>query len=192
MKENKTCVDQCSKGFFKDYFEAVCTPCHECPGCVEAIMSGSCVDLCRADFYEDYANQSISLKCSPCHEECNGCTGPSAAECKSCKNFQILDDPLSHKIKTTSCTNICPEDFPYEHHPSPPLMPFCSERSWLSKDVSDFHRSIVLSIPSALVLLVIVGIIICLKNKENIFKKLKIVATKKASENDDIGLNNLD
>ncbi len=155
-----------------------------CNECAILKENGTCVDSCSANFYKNSHQE-----CFPCHEECHSCSGPSAAECKSCRNFQILDERSSKtKTENITCTKFCPEDFPHEHYPSHPLKQHCSASSWSSKDVWELKKSFLLYLPAILMLFVAVGLICCFKNKEKILKKLKMAAKKRSGN--DIDLNN--
>ncbi len=161
----------------------MCTPCQEnCTTCFQVTENETCVDRCSADFYEDPYQH-----CLPCHKECHGCSGPSAAECKSCRNFQIPYNNTDSE-EMMNCTKICPKDFPYKHYPSPPLNPYCSASSWSPKDVWELKKSFLLYLPAILMLFVAAGLICCFKNKEKILKNLNSVAKKRSGN--DIDLNN--
>jgi len=57
-----------------------------CQECAFFRKGEQCDDECQPDFY--YIDQEHK-ECLLCANECRGCTGPSAAECLTCRHYRL-------------------------------------------------------------------------------------------------------
>lgn len=80
-----------------------CAPCHpecrtcrqagpyECNGdCVHYVEDGRCVSKCSPSHYA-----TDDGRCMPCDISCSNCTGPTPADCTSCRHYTLYDDFLN-------------------------------------------------------------------------------------------------
>ena len=80
------------------------TNCVECKG--ESMVLGgvsTCVPQCSDNEYivEDSSGE---YSCERCHDDCNGCTGPTRADCIECRSFYDIQQGI--KVCRSSCTNL--------------------------------------------------------------------------------------
>lgn len=165
--------ERCPEGYYQEYGapvgddhplkplerKPVCRRCHprckSCSGygthkdvceCAGYVANDQCEDSCPRDFYAD----EKSRRCIKCSRECNGCFGPTEADCLNCRVYRIyydLNGPIaSARIaeKTGSatakhqgrfnCTAQCPPDKPHRIVESNLLDPYCSEEPALDSD----------------------------------------------------------
>lgn len=157
--------DPCPEGHYQEYIgpkaegplkssfgKPVCRRCHHrcksCTGmgthvsvcdCAKYLAGEQCEDDCPRDYFADDQLHHC-FKCSP---ECNGCFGPTEADCLTCRVYRIyhnsntisqLSDLDSGDFETNSrhqikfnCTAQCPPDKPYRISEKNMLDPFCSE-----------------------------------------------------------------
>lgn len=125
--------ESCPEGFYHEYFgpqeegalksltgKSVCRKCHQrCKNCTSYSIHVSvceclhyssgeqCEDRCQRDHFPDEANR----RCLRCHDECRGCSGPTAAHCINCRNFRIYD---SENRTQFNCTATCPPEKPFK------------------------------------------------------------------------------
>jgi len=82
------------------FFLQACAPCHpecrtcqqyspyECLGdCVNFVEDARCVAACSPSHYA-----ADDRRCLQCDVTCSNCTGPSASDCTSCRQFTVFDD----------------------------------------------------------------------------------------------------
>ena len=170
--------EQCHDGYYQEYVvgssqpegsplksssgRPVCRRCHRrckrCIGmgthktvceCAKYVAGEQCEDFCPRDYFADEQSRQC-VKCSP---ECNGCLGPTEADCISCRVYRIYHDsnvpsstmsadqsamldisPNNGQSNTASrqqikfnCTAQCPPDKPHRISESNMLDPYCSE-----------------------------------------------------------------
>ena len=89
----------------------------ECEQCRNVEYQSQCVERCPSDTYLDQ-----NRTCLQCHEECNGCTGPTARECVSCINFELME---SNTLPI--CVNGCPSNYFTSNTTCFPCDPECLE-----------------------------------------------------------------
>lgn len=150
MQENEPCPD----GYYNEWVgnvkplegkvKVVCRRCHplckKCTGfgihqhvcqvCNGFKRGDQCEDECPTDHFTD----DLTRTCTPCHHECNGCTGPSSVECIRCRNLKIyLNDSNAIDSKPIfNCTDTCPDHIPHKIYfdellQNPIDEPYCSE-----------------------------------------------------------------
>lgn len=150
MQENEPCPD----GYYNEWVgnvkplegkvKVVCRRCHplckKCTGfgihqhvcqvCNGFKRGDQCEDECPTDHFTD----DLTRTCTPCHQECNGCTGPSSVECIRCRNLKIyLNDSNAIDSKPIfNCTDTCPDHIPHKIYfdellQNPIDEPYCSE-----------------------------------------------------------------
>lgn len=163
--------EACPEGYYQEYVgpqpegplksssgKPVCKKCHSrcksCTGfgthklvceCARFTADSNCEENCPRDYFAD----EPSRQCLKCATECNGCFGPSEADCISCKVYRIYYDTgdsnpiaLAHvsgankmnldtgatKIQVKfNCTAQCPPNKPHRISGSNMLDPYCSE-----------------------------------------------------------------
>lgn len=160
--------EPCPMGYYQEYgaeveeghhmkaFERrpVCKKCHQkcksCTGygthkdvceCAGYMANDQCEDTCPRDFYADRA----SRRCLRCSRECNGCYGPSEADCLNCRVYRIYYDqtgpiaaarvsdmsagPMGDTKKQGkfNCTSQCPTEKPHRVSEGNLIDPYCSE-----------------------------------------------------------------
>lgn len=158
--------EACPEGYYQEYVgphadgglksssgKPICRKCHHrcksCTGmgthvsvceCAKYVAGEQCEDYCSRDYYAD-AQLRQCIRCSP---ECNGCFGPTEADCVTCRVYRIYSDSYSptasarvttEKIATENtkqqvrfnCTAQCPPDKPHRISDSNMLDPYCSE-----------------------------------------------------------------
>lgn len=130
--------DPCPDGFYQEYVvgssqpdgsplksssgRPVCRKCHHrckrCIGmgthktvceCAKYVAGEQCEDHCPRDYYAD----EESRQCIKCSSECNGCFGPTEADCVSCRVYRIYYDsvsPYSTNGATTIASSHQPSD----------------------------------------------------------------------------------
>jgi len=170
--------EPCPEGFYQEYVGPqsegplksssgmpVCRKCHHrcksCTGmgthvsvceCAKYVAGEQCEDYCPRDYFADEQLKHC-VKCSP---ECNGCFGPTEADCISCRVYRIYYDSYSpmasasqvyNKLHTISgdadsgrqqikfnCTAQCPSDKPHRISESNMLDPYCSDDAGIDID----------------------------------------------------------
>lgn len=107
--------DSCPEGYYQEYVgpqqpegplksslgKPVCRKCHHrckrCTGmgthvsvceCAKYVAGEQCEDYCPRDYFADEQSRQC-VKCSP---ECNGCFGPTDADCVTCRVYRIYYD----------------------------------------------------------------------------------------------------
>jgi len=155
----------CPEGYYQEYVgpqpegplksssgKPVCRKCHHrcksCTGmgthvsvceCAKYVAGEQCEDFCSRDYYADEQLR----QCIRCSSECNGCFGPTEADCLTCRVYRIYSDsysPLASAQNTArlsldnakqqvkfNCTAQCPPDKPHRISESNMLDPYCSE-----------------------------------------------------------------
>lgn len=194
--------DSCPEGFYQEYVgpqvegplksssgKLVCRRCHHrckaCTGmgthasvceCAKYIVGEQCEDLCPRDHYAD---EQLRL-CVKCSSECNGCFGPTEADCQACRVYRIYTDSntpvataqqlvvdksvggitdTNRQMSKFNCTSQCPPDKPHRVSDSNILDPYCSEHPGIDPDNP---RIVSLSsISVVLILIVMSAIMIC-------------------------------
>ena len=111
-----SCLSTCSQPSLPN--NQTCKFCHaECNGCfgptsadcvsckgksmVNSNGQAVCIPSCDNDEFL-IATSEGEFICLACHDECNGCTGPSNSDCTKCKNYN------NTFIGGNECTSICP------------------------------------------------------------------------------------
>lgn len=184
IKDNETCPD----GYFQEYLgpstegplkspfhKPVCRKCHSrcktCTGmgthtsvceCARYVAGEQCEDSCSRDFYPD-DKLGECLRCAP---ECNGCFGPTDAQCASCRVYRIYDEgviganlSVADTTRGFRCTLQCPPDKPHRISEGNMLDPYCSDTP--STD-PDNPRIVWLGSTSALLMIITcVSVMIC-------------------------------
>uniref|UniRef100_A0AC35TZ63 Receptor protein-tyrosine kinase n=1 Tax=Rhabditophanes sp. KR3021 TaxID=114890 RepID=A0AC35TZ63_9BILA len=90
----QSCHSECSsKGCWASDAES-------CVSCSRFVFNGACTANCPKNTYAKDFGKGI---CDACHEECNGCKGPSKFECEFCKNVVVFD-----KNGQFHCAEECP------------------------------------------------------------------------------------
>lgn len=120
----------------------VCRKCHDlcrsCTGigthtsvctCAKYNVNEQCEEHCSRDYYAD----EVTKKCHKCAPECNGCTGPTEADCVSCRVYRIYHQlqPQQTGIPNMlrfNCTDKCPSNKPFRSSDTSMLDPYCSDR----------------------------------------------------------------
>lgn len=186
--------EPCPAGYYQEYGaevedghfmralkgKPVCKKCHHkcksCTGygthkdvceCSGYMANDQCEESCPRDFYAD----NVSRKCLRCSRECNGCFGPTEADCLNCRVYRIYYDfgPVALKsvsgksdFKATTkqqgrfnCTSQCPIDKPHRISEGNLIDPYCAEnpgpdpdnprKEWLGPTAIFFIGIIVLS-----------------------------------------------
>ena len=165
-------TEQCPEGYFHEWVgpqgtgklralagKAVCRPCHPlckrcngygfhedvCQECKGFSQDQQCTQECGTDFFADAERR----RCVPCARECRGCTGPSSAQCRACKNYKVyLNGGYNPAVDSSkagdggtpfNCTETCSGDHPYKNFPElssgVPGDPFCSAEPSLAGGV---------------------------------------------------------
>lgn len=144
--------DKCPDGYFWEYVHpqeqgslkplagrAVCRKCHPlcelctnygyheqvCSKCTHYKRREQCETECPADHYTDEEQR----ECFQCHPECNGCTGPGADDCKSCRNFKLFDaNETGPYVNSTmfNCTSKCPLEMRHVNYQYTAIGPYCA------------------------------------------------------------------
>lgn len=189
--------EPCPEGYYQEYVapqaygtykfspgKPVCRKCHHrcksCTGmgahvavcdCAKYVAGEQCEDYCPRDYYAD-ESQKQCLKCSP---ECNGCFGPTEADCISCKVYRIYYDssynngPIAsahisvNKLNFENdftkspgkfnCTAQCPQDKPYRISESNMLDPYCSEHPGVDSKSVPFS----INDPTSIIVIIIIS-----------------------------------
>lgn len=166
--------EACPEGYYQEYVDPkaegpmksssgkpVCRKCHHqckrCTGmgphidvceCARYTAGEQCQDFCHRDYFADESTKQC-LRCSP---ECNGCFGPTEADCISCKVYRIYydntySDPIASSQLSSgvannlnnfengatipevkfNCTAQCPSNKPHRISKGNMLDPYCSE-----------------------------------------------------------------
>jgi epidermal growth factor receptor len=159
--------EPCPMGYYQEYgaeveeghhmkaFERkpVCKRCHQkcksCSGygthkdvceCAGYMANDQCEETCPRDFYAD----SASRRCLRCSRECNGCYGPTEADCLNCRVYRLYYDsagPIAAaRVADISsnamgnkqqgrfnCTSQCPAEKPHRISEGNLIDPYCSE-----------------------------------------------------------------
>ena len=97
-----------------------------------------CLDECPYHFYENEATR----ECEPCHEQCNGCHGPTDEDCFECENFKVIQD--NNNTLSVQCVDKCPKHIPHID---------ASEKSCIN-----MHRPWIISGAVAGVLVLVIGL----------------------------------
>lgn len=165
----------CPEGYYQEYVgpqqpegplrsslgKPVCRKCHHrcksCTGmgthvsvceCAKYVAGEQCEDYCPRDYFADEQSRQC-VKCSP---ECNGCFGPTDADCVTCRVYRIYYDSPFNQMPIVStqlgtgggpnrlssyenakqqvkfnCTAQCPPDKPHRISESNMLDPYCSD-----------------------------------------------------------------
>jgi len=107
----KRCHPQCET--CEQYGLSYCLSCQsfkevDCADCAQPFR---CVSKCSE---ERYRLHNTSL-CLPCDSHCHGgCTGPTASQCKSCKQYTLYNDfDNREKDPSFNCTEKCPDEASY-------------------------------------------------------------------------------
>jgi len=122
--------EACPEGYYQEYVLAgwqvesgapksssgrpVCRKCHHrckhCIGmgthktvceCAKYVAGEQCEDFCPRDYYADEEARQC-VKCSP---ECNGCFGPTEADCLSCRVYRIYYETSSAPTRASLSSN---------------------------------------------------------------------------------------
>lgn len=166
--------EACPEGYYQEYVgpqpegplksssgKPVCKKCHSrcksCTGfgthklvceCAKFTADNNCEENCPRDYFADES----SRHCLKCSSECNGCFGPTEADCISCKVYRIYyDDGESNPIASAhvssaadklnfdagitktqvkfNCTPQCPPNKPHRISDRNMLDPYCSKVS---------------------------------------------------------------
>lgn len=162
--------ENCPEGFYQEYAspqsdgplkswigKPICRKCHHrCKGCTgmgthvsvcecaKYVVGEQCEDSCPRDYYAD----EQARQCNKCSLECNGCFGPTEADCVACRVYRIYSDsytPLAASQVTTAmsfkeegfeihqeqirfnCTAQCPPEKPHRISDANMLDPYCSD-----------------------------------------------------------------
>lgn len=169
------CIGQdepCPDGFYQEYLgrhveglfnssygKPVCRKCHH--RCTSCTAMGTHISVCECAKYEageqcedycprDYFPDEQRRHCVKCSPECNGCFGPTEADCINCRVYRIYHnsqpstssesamlviEDQSSPVDTSSkqpgikfnCTAHCPPDKPHRISESNTADPYCSE-----------------------------------------------------------------
>lgn len=193
--------ESCPDGYYQEYVgpqaegplksssgKPVCRKCHHrcksCTGmgthisvceCAKYVAGEQCEDSCSRDYFPDDQSRQC-VKCSP---ECNGCTGPTDADCITCRVYRIyytaynqltaaqigsdglvgVGDAFGASVKPQlkfNCTGQCPPDKPHRISEGNMLDPYCSESPGID---ADNPRIVSLGSASILIALFISGAI---------------------------------
>ncbi|XP_013189331.1 epidermal growth factor receptor isoform X2 [Amyelois transitella] len=177
LKENETCPD----GYYNEWVGNVkpldeqvnigCRKCHplcrQCTGFgIHTHMCTVCKgykrgDQCEEECPGDHFTDEVARTCTPCHQECRGCIGPSSTDCVKCKNLKIfLNDDNSVDPNTSfNCTDVCPENMPHKIYfdellQDPIDEPYCSESA------NDLPSMATAKTPTVLVILLVIAFIL--------------------------------
>ncbi len=88
------------------------TQCGRCLNLYDT-TTGSCVETCPNATFIDVSN-----RCVPCHGQCErelGCDGPTAADCRECRNFIAQVTMIDTNVTGDLCISECGEAF-YEEN----------------------------------------------------------------------------
>ncbi|XP_022236538.1 epidermal growth factor receptor-like, partial [Limulus polyphemus] len=141
LKEEEPCPD----GYYIEYVnpreegplkslagKLVCRKCHKlCKTCTSygvhismcECMNYSSGQQCTAECPRDHYPNQISRRCIKCASECRGCYGPTAANCRACRNYRVY---LDENQTVFNCTASCPLDKPVKVLIDNMEDPFCS------------------------------------------------------------------
>ena len=88
-----------------------CAPCHPecrtcsqhgpyaCAGdCVHYDEDGRCVPACSPSHYPAAGTADSTGTCLACDTTCSNCTGPTAADCLSCRHYTVFDDFVNRHL----------------------------------------------------------------------------------------------
>lgn len=121
--------------------KAICRKCHPrckrctgygfhetiCQECTSYKRGEQCEDECPFDHFVDESTK----ECIACSGECNGCYGPEASHCITCKHFKVFldgEEPRNNSTKF-NCTWSCPPESPhkiYANENTEAFEPYCS------------------------------------------------------------------
>lgn len=93
----RKCHSRCKRCLAMGTHTSVCE-------CSKYAVGEQCEDSCPRDYYADEKLQ----KCTKCSHECNGCFGPTEADCHSCRVYRIYHDatsPTTTHISLSPTTN---------------------------------------------------------------------------------------
>lgn len=183
MQENEPCPD----GYYNEWVgnvkplegkvKVVCRRCHplckKCTGfgihqhvcqvCNGFKRGDQCEDECPTDHFTD----DLTRTCTPCHHECNGCTGPSSVECIRCRNLKIyLNDSNAIDSKPIfNCTDTCPDHIPHKIYfdellQNPIDEPYCSEAASNLPSTATARTSTVLVVVLVVACLLVIVLVI--------------------------------
>lgn len=195
--------EPCPEGYYQEYVgpqaegplksssgKLLCRKCHHrckaCTGmgthvsvceCAKYVVGEQCEDSCPRDYYADEQLR----QCTKCSSECNGCFGPTEADCNACRVYRIyadsyapvavaqqlvIDKTGSNLIESSkqaakfNCTSQCPQDKPHRVSDSNILDPYCSE--YPGND-PDNPRIVSMSSISVILFLIVIGAVtICI------------------------------
>ncbi|CAH2104036.1 unnamed protein product [Euphydryas editha] len=145
LNENEPCPD----GYYNEWVGNVkplegkvrvacrkCHPlCYKCTGfgiheqvcqvCNGFKRGDQCEDECPSDHFTDKTNRL----CTPCHQECKGCIGPSSTDCIKCQSLKVYLG--ASNSQSFNCTATCPADIPHKIYfdellQNPIDEPYCS------------------------------------------------------------------
>ena len=111
------CLSSCSDSTDPTLCQTCHPQCNGCTGttntdCVQCLkdsmpVQGSnnvrCIPRCDTNEYL-VEGPPGEYTCQPCHQECLNCTGPTQAECNTCRNVYILRKQDGLKVCRSACT----------------------------------------------------------------------------------------
>lgn len=164
--------EPCPEGYYQEYIgphaegplkiyqsKPVCRKCHHrcksCTGmgthisvceCAKYVAGEQCEDTCSRDYYADEQTR----RCMRCSSDCNGCFGPTEADCLTCRVYRLYPDATGPVAAAQvalalkpgiegqrqqqqqqqvrfNCTAQCPPEKPHRISDSNMLDPYCSE-----------------------------------------------------------------
>lgn len=188
----------CPEGYYQEYIapltegplksssgKPVCRKCHHrcksCTGmgahvsvceCAKYVAGEHCEDYCPRDYFAD---ESLK-RCAKCSPECNGCFGPTEADCISCKVYRVyhnshgnpiasahisgtnklnLDNGVTKLQNKFNCTGHCPANKPHRISERNMLDPYCSEHP--ENGSENPHVSSFFNFPASMFAIIIVS-----------------------------------